>query len=91
MKNLMETTRMATLALAAMGALALPSIALAQDASEIDANGDGVMTLDEVQAVFEEVTADSFSAADENKDGALDDAEMVAAQEAGILPAPMAD
>ncbi|PYC49445.1 hypothetical protein DI396_00420 [Litorivita pollutaquae] len=69
-----------------MGAMTLP--AMAQEAAEIDANGDGVMTLDEVQAVYGDVTAESFSAADENKDGALDDDEMVAAQEAGILPKP---
>ncbi|WP_235851689.1 EF-hand domain-containing protein [Litorivita pollutaquae] len=86
MKNLIETTRLTALALAAMGAMTLP--AMAQEAAEIDANGDGVMTLDEVQAVYGDVTAESFSAADENKDGALDDDEMVAAQEAGILPKP---
>jgi hypothetical protein len=55
-------------------------------ASEIDTNGDGMMTIDEVQAVFPDVSADAFAQADVNDDGALDDAEMVAGQEQGLLP-----
>lgn len=55
-------------------------------ASEIDTNGDGMMTIDEVQAVFPDVSAEAFAEADANDDGALDDAEMVAGQEQGLLP-----
>ena len=55
-------------------------------ATSIDSNGDGMVTLDEVQAVFPEITADSFSAMDVNSDGALDNDEVVAAQEAGLMP-----
>lgn len=55
-------------------------------ATEIDANGDGLMTIDEVQAVFPDVSAEAFAEADTNDDGALDDAEMVAGQEQGLLP-----
>lgn len=55
-------------------------------ATSVDANGDGVLTLDEVQAVFPEITPDTFTAMDTNADGALDDAEVVAAQEAGMMP-----
>lgn len=55
-------------------------------ASEIDTNGDGLMTIGEVQAVFPDVSADAFAEADINDDGALDDAEMVAGQEQGLLP-----
>lgn len=56
-------------------------------ATAADANGDGVLTLDEVRAVMPEVTAESFSAMDLNADGALDAAEVEAAQEAGLMPA----
>lgn len=70
--------------LAATG-LALPTSLMA--ASEIDTNGDGVLTIDEVQAAFPEVTVDAFTAMDVNADGALDDDEVVAAQEAGMMPA----
>ena len=55
-------------------------------ATTIDANGDGYVTLDEVQSVYPEITAESFSAMDANADGALDEAEMAAAQEAGTMP-----
>ncbi|WP_170717925.1 hypothetical protein [Ruegeria profundi] len=70
-------------ALAAV-ALALPNLAAAQSAA--DANGDGVLTIEEVQAVVPEVNADTFSAMDANGDGALDADEIAIAQEAGLLP-----
>ena len=70
--------------MAAFG-LALPTSLLA--ATEVDANGDGVLTIDEVQAVYPEITAEAFTAMDVNADGALDDDEVVAAQEAGMMPA----
>lgn len=70
--------------LPALGIAMLAGPALA--ATEIDSNGDGLVTLDEAQAVYPEITAESFSAMDRNADGALDDAEIVAAQEAGMLP-----
>lgn len=76
MKTLMLT------AVIAMG-LAAPS----WSATEVDANGDGMLTLDEVQAVFPEITVDTFTAMDVNADGALDDDEVLAAQNAGVLPA----
>ncbi|WP_299965516.1 hypothetical protein [uncultured Roseobacter sp.] len=52
-----------------------------------DANGDGVLTIDEVQAVFPDVTAEDFTTMDLNADGALDEAEVQSAQEAGLMPA----
>lgn len=71
----------------ALGLGALASAGFAQTATEIDANGDGLMSMGEVQAVFPDVTEEQFSMADTNGDGALDDAEMAAAQESGNLPA----
>ncbi|WP_298970479.1 hypothetical protein [uncultured Roseobacter sp.] len=61
------------------------SAAFAQLAA--DANGDGVLTIDEVQAVYPDITAESFTTMDLNADGALDEAEVQSAQEAGLMPA----
>ncbi|CUJ94477.1 EF hand [Ruegeria denitrificans] len=74
-----------TLAAISAIALGLPALAVAQ--SSADANGDGVLTIEEVQAVVPGVDADVFSAMDANGDGALDEAEIAVAQEAGLLPA----
>ena len=63
--------------------LATASIA----ATQVDANGDGVLTMDEVNAAFPEIKADEFSTMDVNADGVLDNSEVAAAQEAGLLPA----
>lgn len=65
-------------------AAGLSTTALA--ATEADANGDGMLTLDEVQAIYPEITAETFSAMDANADGALDDTEVAAAQDAGMMP-----
>lgn len=54
--------------------------------AETDANGDGVLTIDEVQAVMPDVTADAFNMMDLNADGALDSTEVQAAQDAGLMP-----
>jgi hypothetical protein len=67
-----------------MGALATTAFA---DMSSIDTNGDGMATMDEVQAAYPDMTADQFSEIDVNGDGAIDDAEMTGAQDAGLLPA----
>lgn len=60
--------------------------AMSQNAAAIDANGDGVLTIDEVQALYPDVTADAFSAMDLNADGTLDAEEVSAAEEAGVMP-----
>ncbi|MDK3072490.1 hypothetical protein QO034_05135 [Sedimentitalea sp. JM2-8] len=64
--------------------LALPALAMA--ATELDTNGDGLLTLDEVQVVLPDTTAESFTAMDANSDGALDVEEVGMAQDAGLLP-----
>ena len=56
-------------------------------ATAADTNGDGVLTIDEVQAAMPDVTLEAFNAMDTNADGALDAAEVEAAQEAGLMPA----
>lgn len=67
-------------------AMTLPALAMGQSATDLDVNGDGVLTIDEVQASFPDVTTDSFTAMDLNADGALDGDEIAAAQEAGLMP-----
>lgn len=56
-------------------------------ATAADANGDGVLTIDEVQAVMPDITAEAFNVMDLNADGALDADEVQAAQDAGLMPA----
>ncbi len=68
----------------AAAALLLTVPAWAQSA--LDTNGDGLVTMEEVQAAYPEVTADVFASMDADADGALNDAEIAAATEAGLLP-----
>lgn len=77
----MKPQKLTVLAAVAAG---FPVLAIAQ--SSADANGDGVLTIEEVQAVVPDMDADGFSLLDANGDGALDEAEIAAAQEAGLLP-----
>ncbi len=77
--------RMTTLAITT---LCLPAYAMGAGAAEVDANGDGILSVAEVQAVYPDMTTEQFSAMDLNADGALDDGEVQAAQEAGLMPAP---
>ena len=70
-----------------MGLMANAAIAAGEGVTEIDTNGDGLMTIDEIQAAYPDMDAETFSQIDANGDGAVDDAEMVAAQEQGLMPA----
>jgi len=73
-----------------MGLVANSAIAMTEGTAQVDANGDGVMTIDEVQAVFPDVTADAFAEADADNDGALTDEEMdPAVQVAVAMPVAM--
>lgn len=74
-------------ALIALGILAASSAAYAMTMEEMDANGDGGLSLSEIQSVYPEVTGDSFDAADSDADGMISAEELAAAQEAGVLPA----
>ena len=72
---------------AALAALITPALAMSTSAQEVDANGDGLLTIEEVQVAYPDVTSESFSTMDVNADGALDEEEVKAAQEAGLMPA----
>ena len=66
-------------------ALGLSSAAIAS--TDMDSDGDGMVTWEEVQAAAPDVTEDQFKMLDANGDGALDADEVSAAREAGQLPA----
>ena len=61
------------------------SAAFAQAA--LDTDGDGAVSLAEVQAVVADFTEEQFAGIDTNADGMLDEAELAAAVEAGVIPA----
>jgi hypothetical protein len=82
-----EMIKFNTTTLVAAAMIAVPVFAMAQTMADIDVNGDGVLTIDEVQAVFADVSTDGFSAMDLNADGVLDADEALSAQEAGLMPA----
>ncbi len=54
--------------------------------SDVDTDGDGVASFTELLAVYPTLTEDGFSAIDANADGVVDEAEMTAAEEAGLIP-----
>ncbi len=64
--------------------LALTAPSWAQTA--LDADGDGNVTMEELQAAYPDATADTFAAMDTEADGILSAAEVEAAQDAGTLP-----
>lgn len=77
----MESKKLVIVSALAFG---LPVTGLAQ--SSADTNGDGVLTIEEVQVVVPDVDAEGFAQMDANGDGALDQDEVAVAQEAGLLP-----
>lgn len=79
-------THLKSLALIATTALCIPAFAMGQSAPTADQNSDGVLSLPEMQAIYPEMTEDHFMSVDLNGDGVLEDAEVKAAQEAGLLP-----
>ncbi len=76
MKKVLITT-------AAIFALSGASFAAVTD---VDTDGDGVASFTELLAMYPTLTEEGFSAIDTNDDGVIDDAEMTAAQDAGIIP-----
>lgn len=71
---------------APLSVLAFVVAGAASAATDADANGDGVLTIEEVQAVMPDVSAETFNAMDTNADGTLDADEVQAAQTAGLMP-----
>lgn len=65
--------------------LALAAPVMAQSA--MDTDGDGNVSMEELQVAFPDATADTFAAIDTDADGVLSDVELQAAVDAGLLPA----
>lgn len=74
------STTFATLALLGASATAMSA------ATELDADGDGMLTFAELQAGFPDLTEETFATMDGNGDGMLDGDELAAAQDAGMIP-----
>jgi Ca2+-binding EF-hand superfamily protein len=66
--------------------VSLPLTALAITLEDMDANGDGVVTMEEFMAAMPEADPGLFSAIDFNSDGVLDAEEIEAAKASGLLP-----
>ena len=56
--------------------------------AEIDTDGDGAVTLDEMTTAYPDATQETFDAIDTNVDGTVDEAELTAAIDAGLVAPP---
>ena len=64
--------------------IALSATALSAQ-SEMDTDGDGLLSYNELLAAYPEMTEENFTAIDTNSDGAVDADEMTVATDAGLL------
>lgn len=71
---------------ATTAAVILITAAAAFAMTELDSNGDNMLTLQEVQAAYPEVTEDAFVGADTDADGLLNEDELAEARAAGVIP-----
>jgi len=71
------------IAAACLGAAALGSAAMAQD---LDTDGDGMYSMEEMLTAFPDLTEATFTTADANGDGVIDEQELAAAQADGLIP-----
>jgi len=78
-------THLKTFAVVSATVISLPAYAMAKNAQEADVNKDGVLSITEVQTAYPDVTEDQFLTLDLNGDGLLEDVEVKAAQEAGLM------
>lgn len=76
------TAKMLKLAAAA----GLLGASAAYAATEIDTDGDGMISFEEMLAVMPSITEETFLSVDDNGDGMVDETELAAAQEAGVIP-----
>lgn len=70
-----------------IAALAAVFASAAAAATELDTDGDGLVTLEEISAALPEITEETFTMMDANGDGTLDEDELAEARDAGMLPA----
>lgn len=69
----------------AVAALLASPLAAKELAAELDADGNGTYSLEELQVAFPDLTAETFATVDADADGEADAAEVSAAIEAGVL------
>ena len=74
-----------TLTLAPIAALAIGTAAFAQ--AEMDTDGDGAFSMEELVVAYPDMTEETFAAVDTDADGSISEAELTAATDAGTLPA----
>jgi Ca2+-binding EF-hand superfamily protein len=55
--------------------------------SEMDSNADGSLSMDELQAVYPDMSETTFINADTDGNGLIDETELAEAQASGVLPA----
>ena len=72
---------------AAVAALTASPLAAMESITEADTDGNGTYSLEELQAAYPDLTAETFATIDSNADGEADLAEVQAAEEAGLLAA----
>lgn len=74
----------------AVGAIvaALLAAPVSAAVSDIDTDGDGLASFDEMVVAHPEMTKETFDEVDTSGDGFVDEAEHAAAVEAGLLIAP---
>ncbi len=78
-------TKRMNLILAGLMGLGIATAATAQSVEDTD--GDGVYSMEELMVAFPNLTEDVFTTIDENADGAVDQTELTAALDAGVLVA----
>lgn len=64
----------------------LASAAAAFAMTEVDTNGDNMLSMDELQAAYPDMTEDQFGDADVDADGMISEAELAAARSVGLIP-----
>ncbi len=67
-------------------ALAVTATLAAADMAQLDTDGDGLVSFEEMVAAVPTVSEETFTTIDTNLDGALDAGEYAAAEAAGTLP-----
>ncbi|WP_295071105.1 EF-hand domain-containing protein [Tabrizicola sp.] len=73
----------------ALAPLALASAAFAQTLPDVpDTDSNGNWSLVELQAVWTDLTEETFKTIDTSADGAVDATELQAALDGGVIPAP---
>ncbi|SIO13098.1 EF hand [Rhodovulum sp. ES.010] len=55
-------------------------------AQSLDADGDGMVSFEEMRAVYPSTTEETFESIDSDGDGMVSEAELASAEEVGLIP-----